>query len=704
MIPGRAQATGSDREAAQTPGAPTAAAEAEPTAGGAQPGLSTPGTISKRTAAAILSRLRAPSGPETEPAADAAPPRRRGRIVFWHLVLLSCFIGAGIGVTWPMTAKLADGQLPWNPDVASYVWALWWLAHSVAHLGNPFVTTYMAAPVGIQLGFDTLMPLPGLIMTPVTLIWGPTASFAVLTIITPGLLCYATYRAARMWLGHPGAIAAGALFGLSTMVTWQNLYHLNISIGTIFLPLTLEATIRLRRAVGRPGALPAPGSGRNPGLREGIVLGVVLGASVLTNQESAVLAVLLAIGVLLPWLIRLMIRPGPRQALPRLRGLALGAGVAVVVASPQLLAMIGQVANGGTRIATPLINQLTQSYQNYGVGLDTLFSPSPRLGHFHLGQLARAYHFTLQGQPGEGRPVFGVVLAGLAVLGLVLCWRRGHMWWLALLFVVGAALALGPTLVIGTHQYVPLATWWHGVRVSQLMPYTWLIRIPGMNALREADRLALLGLLGAAILAGAAIQWLCEHFKPVLAGLAIAVLAAGAFLEAGWSEAGATMPSSLSAVDGPIARDHSNSIVVDLPFGLRGGVNLTGFPIPPPALVQATADGHPRAVSYTSWVPLATIQGMNRIPFYNILNQVALFGHSYPNNGREMVMVRHSVGRINIGWVVVWRPPGGRPKGTPSLPGLGVRKRVTRFLYSAGFRPRYQVTNSWGTIIVWKRL
>src|SRR6185437_14594084 len=101
--------------------------------------------------------------------------RRRGRDAAWHLLLLGCFIGAGIGVTWPMTAKLADGQLPWNPDVASYVWALWWLAHSVAHLGNPFVTTYMAAPVGIQLGFDTLMPLPGLIMTPVTLIWGPTA-------------------------------------------------------------------------------------------------------------------------------------------------------------------------------------------------------------------------------------------------------------------------------------------------------------------------------------------------------------------------------------------------------------------------------------------------------------------------------------------------------------------------------------------------
>ena len=86
--------------------------------------------------------------------------------------------------------------------------------------------------------------------------------------------------------------------------------------------------------------------------------------------------------------------------------------------------MIGQWANGGTQIATASIHQLTQSYRNYGVGLPTLLAPSPRLRHFHLGQLASAYHFT---QTLEGRPTFGVVLAGLAVLGLILNWRRGHM-------------------------------------------------------------------------------------------------------------------------------------------------------------------------------------------------------------------------------------------------------------------------------------
>ena len=122
------------------------------------------------------------------------------------------------------------------------------------------------------------MPLPGLLMTPVTLAFGPSASYNLLVILCPGLLCYAMYRAARLWLPTQlGAIAAGAFFGLSAMLAWQDWYHLNIALGALFLPLALEAAVRLRRprrCARRPWSC-----------------GVVLGAAVLTDSESAVLAV-----------------------------------------------------------------------------------------------------------------------------------------------------------------------------------------------------------------------------------------------------------------------------------------------------------------------------------------------------------------------------------------------------------------------------
>ncbi|HEX4656064.1 MAG TPA: hypothetical protein VH307_01655, partial [Streptosporangiaceae bacterium] len=202
------------------------------------------------------------------------------RPVAQHLILLVVYLAGGIAATWPRFTYPARHLLPQTRDVSSYVWDLWWTSHQITHLGNPFFTHLMAAPVGTQLGFDTTMPLAGLIMTPITLAFGPSVSFGLLTMIAPGLACYVMYRAARLWLAAPGAIAAGALFGLSSMMAWQDWYHLNIALGTLFLPMTLEAAVRLRRRQADDmGA---------PGLRQGVILGLVLGASVLVNQESAV--------------------------------------------------------------------------------------------------------------------------------------------------------------------------------------------------------------------------------------------------------------------------------------------------------------------------------------------------------------------------------------------------------------------------------
>jgi hypothetical protein len=583
----------------------------------------------------------APGSPAAEPAAaeTAATPGRRSvvsRPVVRHLALIVAYLAAGIAATWPNASYLTGHQLPAVRDISGYVWYLWWTAHQIVHLGNPWFTGHMAAPVGIQLGFTTTMPLAGLIMIPVTLAFGPAASYSLLTIVLPGLLCYVMYRAARLWLAEPGAIAAGALFGLSSMVSFQVWFHLNIALGTLFLPMTLEAAVRLRRS---------------PGLRQGVILGVVLGAGVLVNQESAVMAGLLAAAVLLPWLIR-----HPRAA--RLRSLAAGAAVAVVIASPQLIAMIQQAAAGGASVSAA---KLASNYDAYGAGLTGLFAPSPQVGHFGLHALASIYSYRVSD---EAVTTFGLVLSVLAACGLAVSWRRRSAWWLALLWLGGAALALGSTLVIGSRAFVPLATTWNGTRVSLLMPYTWLVHLPGLSALREADRLALLGLVGAAVLAGAAVDWLWRHARPL-----VAVVAVLAIFEAGWTgtPSRGLMPTALPALDRPIAADHSGSIVLDVPFGLRGGLPLYGSATAKPALVLATADGHPRAISYTSWVPKATSAWFKRHPFYVWL-VAAQDGNQVP--AARLADARRDVRGIDIGWVLVW---GGTPQG------------VVRYLTATGF-------------------
>ena len=204
-----------------------------------------------------------------------------------ELAVLAAYLAAGVAATWPLASYLT-GRLPASRDVAVYVWDMWWVAHQIIHLHNPWSTTYLAAPAGLQLGYHTLVPLLGAVMAPVTLAFGPSASYNLLVVAVPGLACYAMYRVARLWLPTlTGAIAAGAFFGLSAMLTYQAWYHLNIAYGTVFLPLTLEAAVRLRRG---------------PTIGRGVILGVVLGASALVNQESAVMALILAVLALVPWL------------------------------------------------------------------------------------------------------------------------------------------------------------------------------------------------------------------------------------------------------------------------------------------------------------------------------------------------------------------------------------------------------------------
>src|SRR5271168_3036470 len=85
-----------------------------------------------------------------------------------ELAVLGGFLAAGVAVTWPL-ATYISGRLPATRDVAVYVWDLWWVAHQVVHLHNPWSTTYMAAPVGLQLAYHTLVPLLGVVMLPITL-------------------------------------------------------------------------------------------------------------------------------------------------------------------------------------------------------------------------------------------------------------------------------------------------------------------------------------------------------------------------------------------------------------------------------------------------------------------------------------------------------------------------------------------------------
>src|SRR5215469_844080 len=154
------------------------------------------------TSATITAPPAAPARVPVPPAGPAwrRPARSAGRALGRHLALLACYTAAGIAVTWPRATWLAEGKLPATRDGGVYVWDFWWMAHAVEHLSNPWFTRSIVGPAGVHLGYHALMPLEGALMLPVTLLFGPSASYNLLSILMPGLMCYAAYRVARLWL------------------------------------------------------------------------------------------------------------------------------------------------------------------------------------------------------------------------------------------------------------------------------------------------------------------------------------------------------------------------------------------------------------------------------------------------------------------------------------------------------------------------
>jgi hypothetical protein len=78
---------------------------------------------------------------------------------------------------------------------------------------------------------------------------------------------------------------------------------------------------------------------------------------------------------------------------------------------------------------------------------------------------------------------------------------------LALAWLGATVLAMGSTLNIGTHAYVPVAQVWRGVHLSSIMPYTWLVHAPGLASFRVPARITVVGLAAA----------LCGRYEPVRA-------------------------------------------------------------------------------------------------------------------------------------------------------------------------------------------
>lgn len=378
-------------------------------------------------------------------------------------------------------------------DVAQETWFLAYTAHALRAGVNPFFTTLLNHPAGVNLALNTSMPLLGALGAPLTWLRGPVATFNALMrlsfVLSATSMLFVVHRLARWW---PAAFLAGLLYGFSPFMVGQGFGHLFLT----FVPLPPLVLLCGYELVVRPAERPL---GREA-LRRGVLLGLLCVAQYLISIEVLVAT---GIGALVVAVVAGLRRP--RAALRRLRAAA-GALAAALAALAALVAYPTWYFLQGPQHVVgpphPVANLAPLKADLLGFVVPTL---DQRIGTAHL--MAIGTGFT-----GGDRPENGVYLGIpllLLVAYLVVRFRRDDRVMLGgLLAAVGALLALGTPLVVDGHPTgVPL-------------PFAVLSHLPLLKGI-TAIRFELLEQLGVALVLGVGLARL-RDLPPAPASPALA--------------------------------------------------------------------------------------------------------------------------------------------------------------------------------------
>ncbi|HEX7442829.1 MAG TPA: hypothetical protein VF320_03020, partial [Acidimicrobiales bacterium] len=154
-----------------------------------------------------------------DPGAGPVPVRRWGRgralaLAAAGYLALALVVWWGVWSDHP-TATTTCGC----GDSALFLWFFAWPAHALAHGLDPFYSAAMSHPGGVNLLANTSELALGVVMAPVTWIFGPVASMNVALLSAPALSALAMFVLLRRWVRWaPAAFVGGLLYGFSPLV------------------------------------------------------------------------------------------------------------------------------------------------------------------------------------------------------------------------------------------------------------------------------------------------------------------------------------------------------------------------------------------------------------------------------------------------------------------------------------------------------
>jgi hypothetical protein len=405
--------------------------------------------------------------PKLDSARSAAWVRR-----YWHVIVPACYLLGALFVTSHLWVNPAGRrQVGDVQDVNQATWFMRYAATAIQHFRLPaLTTTAMNAPHGVNLMWNTSLLLPGSIMTPVTMAFGPQVSLTMLLVVGFAGSAASMFYVLRRW--QSSAIAAalgGALYGFSPALINSGIGHYSLVLAMV-PPLLID---RLLRIV----------TGRGSVVRDGIWLGMLTAAQVFIAEETLVDTVIAAV-IMLAVLAISRPRLVGQRIRPALIGLGAAAGVALVLCARALWVQFHGVAAGAAP-ATVLIrydHQLT----NLGSLPYAFVTPSNTVLINTPASVMSAAHYP-QPLP-EYLAYLGVPLIILLVVAVIYFWRN------LAVRAAGVTCLVLEWLGMGAKQLVPHT----GSLPGFLLPWQYLQHLPVLVGM-VPDRLCILADAAAAV-------------------------------------------------------------------------------------------------------------------------------------------------------------------------------------------------------------
>lgn len=365
------------------------------------------------------------------------------------------------------------------------VWNIWWVHKAILSGNNPFFSSYLYHPQGIDLRVQTLNISNALMVIPITHVWGPVAGYntaLIIAFILTGIGAYAF--AFNLSTHHIGAWITGLLitFGpYHVTKAWDGQLELIAMQWIMFYALSLLKTVQ------------------NPTILKANVSGGLLALIGYTSWYYLLFCAIYSVIFTILWMLH------QREWKYVLVASLIVSMSGAVLLMPILVPALRSTAH---TVATIDVHDDLDPIIIHSANVNDLFLPNalhPIWGST-ITRLGQEWHPYIYGW----NISLGITALGLGMIGLLRHWKK--LWYWGIIAIAGMVLALGPVLQYGNHV------------TTLYLPYKLLFNLPGVSIARRPSHFIVLTIIAMTPLIAVGIQTIVQQCTSKLQRLALAII------------------------------------------------------------------------------------------------------------------------------------------------------------------------------------